>query len=89
MMILVDIVDIEKKTLEYVRACYFIWLERNDVPLDIAPRTSGEKLIIGSHIRKIKNLRTWFRRNGLGIPNYRWGCYPDVRYAKELSRQLM
>ncbi|EAX6626071.1 hypothetical protein T029_25310 [Salmonella enterica subsp. enterica serovar Give] len=80
--------DIEKKTLEFTRLCYFVWLERSDVSIDIPPRTTGEEFMFGSHIRKIKNLKAWFRRHGLRIPAYRNGKYPNADYAKELARQL-
>ncbi|HAK8251433.1 TPA: hypothetical protein H2W11_005089 [Salmonella enterica] len=83
-----DIADIENKTMEYIRGCYFIWLERRDVPLDTSPRTPGEEFIIGHHIRKIKNLKSWFSSNGLSIPNYSEGRYPDAEYVQEIARKL-
>ncbi|ECD5144158.1 hypothetical protein E1460_23680 [Salmonella enterica subsp. enterica serovar Caracas] len=83
-----NIADIEKKVLEYVRGCYFIWLERHDVPLETSPRTTGEEFVIGHHIRKIRNLRSWFSRNGLSIPNYSEGRYPDAEYVQEVTKRL-
>ncbi|HDP0319620.1 TPA: hypothetical protein P5S08_004872 [Salmonella enterica subsp. enterica serovar Concord] len=83
-----NIADIEKKTLEYIRECYFIWIERHDVPLDASPRTPREEFIIGHHIRKVRNLKSWFLRNGLSIPNYSEGRYPDVEYVQEVTKRL-
>lgn len=80
--------DIERKTLEFARRCYFILLERSDVSLDTPPRTTGEEFIIGHHIRKIKNLKSWFSSNGLSIPNYSEGRYPDAECVQEITRKL-
>ena len=52
----------------YQCACYLVWLERPDIPLDTPPRDSGEELVIGEHIRSIGKLTQWFSANNHVLP---------------------
>ena len=64
----VDKSTILKKAEKYQIACYFVWLRRPDLPLDNPPRSKGEDIVIGVHIRNIPKLRKWFEKNGLIVP---------------------
>lgn len=50
--------EIVKKQIEYLHSCYFLWLERPTDPLDLSPPKSyGEGIFIGDHIKTVKRLR--------------------------------
>lgn len=61
--------EILKKQIEYLHSCYFLWLERPTDPLDLSPPKSyGEDIFIGHHIKTVKRLRRWFKKNELPEP---------------------
>ncbi|KAA3494232.1 hypothetical protein CVG52_18800 [Acinetobacter baumannii] len=61
--------EILKKHIEYLHSCYFLWLERPTDPLDLSPPKSyGEDIVIGHHIKTVKRLRRWFKKNELPEP---------------------
>lgn len=61
--------EILKKQIEYLHSCYFLWLERPTDPLDLSPPKSyGEDIVIGHHIKTVKRLRRWFKKNELPEP---------------------
>ena len=61
--------EILKKQIEYLHNCYFLWLERPTDPLDLSPPKSyGEDIFIGHHIKTVKRLRRWFKKNELPEP---------------------
>jgi hypothetical protein len=61
--------EIVKKQIEYLHSCYFLWLERPTDPLDLSPPKSyGEDIVIGHHIKTVKRLRRWFKKNELPEP---------------------
>ncbi|WP_447293810.1 hypothetical protein [Acinetobacter baumannii] len=61
--------EILKKQIEYLHSCYFLWLERPTDPLDLSPpKTYGEDIFIGHHIKTVKRLRRWFKKNELPEP---------------------
>lgn len=61
--------QIKKKTEEYIHACYFLWLKRPVDPLDLSPPKSlGEDICIGHHIKKVKSFHAWFKKNKIDLP---------------------
>jgi len=69
-MIKKPIDEIQSQTNNYLRACYLVWLERPNLPLDLPPREQGEEVVIGAHIRKIKKQKSWFKKHDLPLPTF-------------------
>lgn len=64
--------EIVKKQIEYLHSCYFLWLERPTDPLDLSPPKSyGEGIFIGDHIKTVKRLRRWFKKNEIPEPLFK------------------